>query len=191
MAAFKRVQLFGGAIVADLPANFANVSDIRQVPDHQEVYLDRDGLTSIIFDILEQVDVGTDTDALQYHLKDIVGEDAEQTKIWTSNAAVFSELPPQTPAYTLFATQQASAERITQGRAPDFTGILLLLIRLNGKKTDLVITINVPHAPGEYAPEDVDLATGKLGRLLEAAVQYRDRLLQTFEVKDWSLFGQE
>lgn len=67
-------------------------SQIRQVPDNQEVYLDKDGLTSIVFDILERVDK-PDLDALKYHLEDIVEDDVNATKLWTSNSAVFSKLP--------------------------------------------------------------------------------------------------
>lgn len=54
-----------------------------------------------------------------------------------------------------------------------------------------MITVNVPHAPSEYPREEVDPAAGKQGRLLEAAQQYRDRILQTFEIRDWDLFVQE
>lgn len=71
-------------------------SQIRQVPDTQEVFLDRDGFTSIVFDILERVDVGeekSDADALKYHFSDIVEDDTERAQIWTSNTAVFTKLP--------------------------------------------------------------------------------------------------
>jgi hypothetical protein len=68
-------------------------SDIRQVPDNQEVYLDKEGLASIVFDILERVDKPNDLDALKYHLEDVVEDDVDATKIWTSNSAVFSKLP--------------------------------------------------------------------------------------------------
>jgi len=47
-------------------------SDLRQIPDHQEVYLDKEGFTSITFDILERVDsVANDEEALKYHLEDM------------------------------------------------------------------------------------------------------------------------
>jgi hypothetical protein len=67
-------------------------SQIRQVPDNQEVYLDNDGLSSIVFDILERVDK-PDLDALKYHLEDVVEDDVNATKLWTSNSAVLSKLP--------------------------------------------------------------------------------------------------
>ena len=50
-------------------------SNIRQVPDNQEVYLDENGFTSLTFDITERVShLSTDKDALDYHFADIVAE---------------------------------------------------------------------------------------------------------------------
>ncbi|GAB7356344.1 hypothetical protein MBLNU459_g7134t1 [Dothideomycetes sp. NU459] len=192
MPSSRKIDLYGGAMCVELPVNFADVSQIRQVPDNQEAYLDKDGFTSIVFDILERVEVGerTDVDALKYHLQDIIEDDNDQTKTWTSNSAVFSKLPAQTPAYTLFATSQSDPSRVASAKAPDFTGILLTLVRLEKQETDVVISINVPHASGEYDKNEIDPATGKNGKLLEAAMQYRDRILQTFEIRDWDLFVQ-
>lgn len=60
-------------------------SEIRQVPDTQEVHLDTQGYTSVMFDILERVEgQGNDFSVLRYHLSDIVGEDddgAEEVRI--------------------------------------------------------------------------------------------------------------
>ncbi|KAK8222097.1 hypothetical protein M8818_000267 [Zalaria obscura] len=194
MAQYKATPLYGGAMTVELPANFQDVSDIRQVPDNQEVFLDKSGFTSIVFDILERVEVGaqkSDQDALKHHLSDILEDDAERAQTWVSSTAVLSKLPPQTPAYTLFATQHSSPDRIARGKAPDFTGILLTLVRLEKQKTDVVVSINVPHPPGEYDPDEVDPAKGKHGRLLDAALLYRDRILRTFEIRDWDLFVEE
>ena len=67
-------------------------SEFRQVPDNQEVYLDKDGFSSIVIEILERVDK-SDPDALKFHLQDIVEEDAGETKIWTTGQAHFARLP--------------------------------------------------------------------------------------------------
>ena len=67
-------------------------SEIRQVPDNQEVYLDPDGFTSIVIDILERVEK-PDIEALKFHLQDIVEEDEGQTKVWTTGDAHISKLP--------------------------------------------------------------------------------------------------
>jgi hypothetical protein len=73
-------------------------STIRQVPDHQEVYLDKDGFTSIIFDIVERVGLpgsgpAVDGAALTTHLEDIVDSDDDTVKVWNTSNTQFSKLP--------------------------------------------------------------------------------------------------
>jgi hypothetical protein len=113
-AAFRSTPLFGGALIADLPSNFADVryaaqrvsilfwliriSTIRQIPDSQEVYLDKDGFTSIIFDITERVGPPGSTDAtdgaaLTIHLDEIVDSDTDTLKVWSTTRTQFSKLP--------------------------------------------------------------------------------------------------
>jgi hypothetical protein len=75
-----------------------NTSTIRQVPDHQEVYLDKDGFTSIIFDITERVGVAgrgpaTDGAALTTHLEDIVDSDVDTVKVWSTSSTMISKVP--------------------------------------------------------------------------------------------------
>lgn len=67
-------------------------SDLRQIPDHQEVYLDKEGFTSITFDILERVDsVANDEEALKYHLEDITDSDG-QFQVLSSGSVKFPHL---------------------------------------------------------------------------------------------------
>ncbi|KAI0599650.1 hypothetical protein F4775DRAFT_591100 [Biscogniauxia sp. FL1348] len=194
MATFKNTRLFGGALVCDLPANFADVSTLRQVPDNQEVWIDKDGFTSIIVEITERVGgpgSGAEIDgtALTTHLEDLVGDDLDRVKVWNTTPTLFSRLDEDIPAYTLIATQ--TPEPGTAGtHAPDFTAIILTLVRLEREKTDILITINVPHIKGEYDEEDVDLELGKQGRLIGDAVDYAARIWETFRVKDWKLFNE-
>ena len=69
------------------------VSDIRQVPDHQEVYLSSTGFSSIVFDITERIsEPSTDEGALKYHLEDIV-ESPEEVRVLSSNSVHISKLP--------------------------------------------------------------------------------------------------
>lgn len=94
MTTYTPIPLFGGALGASLPSTFGDVSDIRQVPDHQEVWLDRDGYTSVVFEILERVEKDSNEEALKYHLEDLVEEDdIGRMKVWGSNTAYMSKLP--------------------------------------------------------------------------------------------------
>ena len=65
---------------------------------------------------------------------------------------------------------------------------MMTLVRLKEQKTDIVITVNVPHVPAEYNKADIDIAAGKAGPLLDMAVAIRQRILETFEIKDYGLF---
>jgi Ran-interacting Mog1 protein len=59
MASYTSRELYGGAITANLPADFIDASNLRQVPDHQEVYLSPTTLTTIIFEINQYVKSST------------------------------------------------------------------------------------------------------------------------------------
>ncbi len=74
--------------------------------------------------------------------------------------------------------------------APDFTAIIISLIRLEKESTDILITINVPHIKGEYDEEEVDLQLGKQGKMIEDAVEYAAKIWETFKIKDWNLFNE-
>ncbi|XXH01184.1 1,3-beta-D-glucan synthase [Hypoxylon texense] len=197
MANYKTTPLYGGALVADLPANFADVSVIRQVPDNQEVYIDKDGFTSIIFDITERVGgpgSGPEIDgqALTTHLEDLVGDGAEGVKVWNTTPTLFSRLDEDIPAYTLIATNMPrdDPKAKSSSATTDFTAFIITLVRLEREKTDLLITINVPHIHGEYDEEDIDLELGKQGKLIGDAVDYAAKIWETFKVKDWGLFNE-
>jgi hypothetical protein len=94
-----------------------------------------------------------------------------------------------TPAYTLIATQTPKSTRTEALSTPDFTAIILTLVRLERESTDIAITINVPHIKGEYVEDEVDLELGRQGVLIGDAVEYAARIWDTFKVKDWTLFS--
>lgn len=185
-------------------------SNIRQVPDNQEVYLARNALGSIVVEITERVQppdhpCTTDEEALQYHYQDLIAagygrnkpedEVEEETKIWRQLQTTVGNLGINVPAYTLFATQKPKSPPVgdqTGGKPqPDFVAILFTMIRLVKQKSDILISINVPHTPGEYDPSEIDFEAGNEGPLLDAADDYMDQLLMSFKIEDWSLFVTE
>lgn len=76
-----------------------NLSDMRQIPDHQEVFLDRNGFASIIFEINEYVSKGDhgevldDHQALLYHFDDIVSGTNDIICIESSDLVSIPNLP--------------------------------------------------------------------------------------------------
>lgn len=110
--------------------------------------------------------------------------------LFRSLADMFCSSREGIPAYTLISTQSPKVGASKEGSSsPDFTAIIMTIIRLEKQKTDILITVNVPHIKGEYDEEDVDLELGKQGKLIGDAVEYSARIWQSFKIKDWSLFG--
>ncbi|RKU41693.1 multicopy suppressor of ts gsp1 [Coniochaeta pulveracea] len=190
---YRNTPLFGGAITVELPSKFADVSQLREVPDHQEVYIDKDGFTSIIVEITERVgskgasSLEDDGRALTTHLEELVGDDIDTVKVWNTTETQFTSIPEELPAYTLIATQTPKVPNERKS-APDFTALILTLLRIERLSTDILITVNVPHIKGEYDEEEVDLALGKQGELIGDAVEYAAKIWETFKIKDWKLF---
>lgn len=73
-----------------------NKSNIRQIPDNQEVYLDSDGFSSVVVELMERVDL-PDDEALEYHLRDLVEDEeddaAEKTRVWERGAGASGKMP--------------------------------------------------------------------------------------------------
>ncbi|KAL8997073.1 MAG: hypothetical protein Q9169_003563 [Polycauliona sp. 2 TL-2023] len=201
---FKPTDLFGGALTATFPASYADVSNIREVPDHQEIYLDASGYSSVIIEIAERVShPPSDQEALKFHFEDIVDE-LDTSKIWRTDVAPLPHLPvvqsvdptlwsPDTPCYTLLAT--TTPPSVTHGndraKTPSFTAVLLTLIRLVAQSTDIVVTVNIPHITGHQEPTDGEMSfdEGKFGSLVDEGVKIRNEVLRSLEVRDWGLFG--
>ncbi|WWC72239.1 uncharacterized protein I206_106201 [Kwoniella pini CBS 10737] len=86
--------LFGGAISLDLPENYIDASDLRQIPDNQEVFLSSTSDTAIVLEVLGMVEDGlasTDLwEAVKFHFSSIAHDNASlESKIIT--------LPPSEP----------------------------------------------------------------------------------------------
>ena len=117
---YEKREIYGGAITAELPTDYFDVryvhpashpyvsysltciillhSDIRQVPDNQEVFLHETGVTSIIFDTLDRAEppdhpCTTDEEAIRYHYQDVIsaGHDQGENGDCNGDSAVSEE----------------------------------------------------------------------------------------------------
>ena len=65
------ISLFGGAMSAHLPVSFEDISVIREVPDHQEVYVDRNSEMSLIIELLAYEETVPDDKASAHYFQDL------------------------------------------------------------------------------------------------------------------------
>lgn len=68
----QRKQLYGGAIEALVPSNFLDVSDIRQIPDHQEFFADlKNTQEAIIFELNLYDPNISDKESAKHHFEEL------------------------------------------------------------------------------------------------------------------------
>lgn len=180
---FGSRKLYGGALVADIPENYYDVSDVRQVPDTQEVFQEREGIHNVIVDILEHVGHITDPlEAARYHLEDYVDGDGDLT-VWTQEKVELPHISKDASAVSLLAT--------TARKDGKSTAIFLILIRLDKHATDLLVTTNIHNVSTGDAKEYDALFKDQADADLQAGREITEKFIESFEIKDYKLFHPE
>ena len=207
------VQLFGGAISLRLPASFEDVSLVRQVPDHQEVYVDRLSERSLIVEIVQH-DKDVSSALVARHYFTDLAECNEATSAILDGSAVIADasfLPclQDATAVKCALTGRQTVRKFGQANAPAETvQILMVVVRLPRVGSDLLLSMNVPYA-GEHVAVSVDalraqVPAGGLEAVFAAATGPSDPsepspppdaaailrvALASFAIHDWSLFA--
>ncbi|KAG0369730.1 hypothetical protein BC939DRAFT_441680 [Gamsiella multidivaricata] len=198
-------ELFGGAITMDLPRKFENISHVREVPDHQEVFVNVDEDQSVIVEILELAAEASNEACAAFHYQQLAEDnDAEDASVIQSvsilNNAELPTWPAEAKIYLLLGQQriakfnerqrqqeaQAQAQAgSSSADARNLVQIMMLVVRLPRQGTDLVISYNVPLQISESSSSK---QVAHEGSIQEAEVWFRT-LVGTFQVRDWGLFG--
>jgi ariadne-1 len=191
-----------------------NSSNLRQVPDNQEVFVSNTTRTSIIVEITERVerDAWEETDpsstggavqpdnpaeedakAVLYHLNDICEGTRDAYEIL--DAPKYYPIPkinePTWTAQALVSTRARVPSQMPSGEVQmveqDVTATIhFFVVRVVEKKADILVHINVPHDELERSGEP-DAVVGE--ELL--AHEIMARMTQTIEILDDSLFDNE
>ena len=183
--ASRKVPLFGGAISAQFPARYVDVSDFRPVPDNQEVWTDADKDESVIVEIVERVDDGPSDDvgAAGWFWKDLAevnGCDAGDVNLSDVRRLDNDQLPAMNEQFAK-ASIAVGTMKMAKGRGcgddqKKEVEVAMANVRLPQVGTDVLVTLNRPKGDG---------AIGFGG----AGVSILLKILETFSIDDWSLFG--
>ena len=186
----KKVPLFGGAISAQLPARYVDVSDFRPVPDNQEVWTDADKDESVIVEIVEWNDGPSDDVGSEWFnqaagwfwkdLADVNGCDAGDVNLSDVRRLDNGQLPAMTEQFAK-ASIAVGTMKMAKGRGcgddqKKEVEVAMANVRLPQVGTDVLVTLNRPTGDG---------AIGFGG----AGVSILLKILETFSIDDWSLFG--
>ncbi|KAL0358074.1 UNVERIFIED_CONTAM: Ran guanine nucleotide release factor [Sesamum calycinum] len=173
--------LFGGAIVSTFPLRFQDVSNIRQVPDHQEVFVDPARDESLIFELLDLKTDVADQGSATWFLQDLANEqDAEGTMVLE-----------QSGVFEVDGLQCRSSPAIITTAVGQM--VYLANLRLKDVATDVLITA---YEPMLINPLSETAATVGAGLPVPAAqsgclpmADVFKSAVTSFKVNDWSLFG--
>ncbi|MCJ1435409.1 multicopy suppressor of ts gsp1 [Xylographa pallens] len=189
MASFKVVDLYDGSIQMAVPTSFIDGSELRPIPNNQEVYLDANGTTSIIVELLDRVNgFATDEESMKYHIEDLAGGSGDTIRLYQTQRVTMHKLHATIPAYTMIATAHPVAATASSPACGAFTGIYMIMVRLVDQECDILVTVNVPH--DEHLAREVKMEEGRLGQKMEDGATIRDAVVASFWVKNWGLFGQ-
>lgn len=85
-------ELFGGAILATLPSRMEDISNVRPVPDHQEVFADGATDQSLIVEVLDRADVADEQCAAYFWADWCSANEAEDAQLLGSSSVGESPL---------------------------------------------------------------------------------------------------
>ncbi|KAJ8078569.1 hypothetical protein AAF712_001430 [Marasmius tenuissimus] len=173
------LNLFGGTITANGPSGLLDASDIRQVPDTQEVFLFPNSSVSIIVEILERVQPSDYEEAVKFHFGSLAHDNNATSEKVDSVSVIPNDRGDKTPsAIVLSGMQSVSKYNRTQ---VDEVRILMALYRVEEKPIDLVVTFNVPLTSADGGAID---AQG-----LKAVEQQFDTFIRSLKIVDFGLFA--
>jgi hypothetical protein len=193
--------LFGGALSVSLPVSFADVSNLREVPDHQEVFLCTTNGMCFILEIVEYQSGIVDELAARYFWDDLANyNSATETHEWI-------ELTRDTHVSAARAALHAIDQRVgplvacsgvqvmptVRDRAP-LARIFLAVIRLPSVGCELIVTVNRPiseHSGGSSGggSSASGSSASASGSIEEENAAVFLNALSTLEILDWTLFS--
>ncbi|KAM7464526.1 hypothetical protein LguiA_032647 [Lonicera macranthoides] len=194
---YTQRPLFGGAIATTFPLRFQDVSDVRQVPDHQEVFVDPGRDESLIIELLDfKVDVA-DHGSATWFLQDLASEQDAQGITVIEQSGVFEAEGLKYRNMAGIITTAVGQMAISKGRqgreAQNIVNVYLANMRLKEVGTDVLITA---YEPVLINPLSESATTVGAGLVVPAAQSGRMPMadvfklaVSTFKVNDWTLFG--
>ncbi|GIL91425.1 hypothetical protein Vretifemale_19040, partial [Volvox reticuliferus] len=141
--------LWGGAATCVVPTRMVDVSDIRQVPDNQEVFMDTEANQTFIFEIVEHDVTVPDEECGRYIFEDLVSEPAKV---------------PYVPA-AAYRCLVRGRQVIRQGHEVKDTDVLLAILRFPWVQSDLIISMCTPAAAPELCVQALAIMAEALSSL--------------------------
>ncbi|OII74636.1 uncharacterized protein cubi_00189 [Cryptosporidium ubiquitum] len=181
-------KLYGGAITLDIPKEFDDVSNVRVIPDHQEVFVDKFSECSIIVEILDPIyTVGYGNNVAEYYFNDISEfNNSLNTKIMYSEPlSVYSNDLHISKCIGI----QTLDKRYPEGVHREELNLYLLVLRIVSKNADIVISFNSPSKHSTSNQPLHGTTDACFRKLTEMEIdEIMNKILRNFTINDYDLF---
>ena len=187
--------LFGGAIQVKIPNTFDDISTVRQVPDHQEVFVDKNSETSIIIELLAHDDKIDNSNIMAYYFEDLANsnESIENNVLFSEmiiDQDFFPHIDGSFAKFGLIGRQKCTKFNATINSKYDIIDMYMMLIRIKTFGTDVLVTINNPQSGIDELGNDMAKRTSFFSSQSDEPCDMLIDLFQkSFQVMDWSLFA--
>ncbi|TPX44391.1 hypothetical protein SeMB42_g04345 [Synchytrium endobioticum] len=181
-------DVFGGAIRVWIPEGFTDVSQVRDVPDHQTVFARPETDESISIEILETPADHADENPAQFHFHTLAEDnEAHESAITSFETPQSPDLPNIMPPATVSIAIGIQRAAKFQEHALNTVNVHVAVIRLADASTDVLISYNHP----------VELADDSSSRTLararpvpsDVALSNFRNVLKSFRIVDYGLFS--
>eukprot|EP00002_Diphylleia_rotans_P000798 TRINITY_DN10422_c0_g1_i1.p1 TRINITY_DN10422_c0_g1~~TRINITY_DN10422_c0_g1_i1.p1 ORF type:complete len:184 (-),score=30.67 TRINITY_DN10422_c0_g1_i1:94-645(-) len=178
---FVVAELYGGAMQMRVPCSFFNVSEIRQIPDHQEVFVDRViPEWSCIVEFLEYQSSQADDNIARYLFTDLCEENgvegASDMSIVSSSVLDLAQKPNfvEFHASIIYGTQRVCKFRESERK---LVHTWLGVVRLPKVNCELAVSFNIPQD-----------ASGVTIDFLSTVHSIFAHVFSSLQINDWGLF---
>ncbi|KAJ2512715.1 hypothetical protein GGI11_003098 [Coemansia sp. RSA 2049] len=188
-------QLYGGAMSMAVPAGMEDVSAVREIPDHQEVFANSMTDQSIIVEILETAaEHHEERSALVHHFNELArANDAEEPAAIGRTEQL--QLPHTGAEACALVGEQRVAKFNEAGKSADAVNtvcVMLALIRVPPPHSaDILVSLNVPlrigHGSSSHASSSAAQTLSAAD--IEAAYAEFKAMVGTLQINDYGLFA--
>eukprot|EP01110_Echinostelium_bisporum_P012335 TRINITY_DN684_c0_g1_i1.p1 TRINITY_DN684_c0_g1~~TRINITY_DN684_c0_g1_i1.p1 ORF type:complete len:158 (+),score=25.98 TRINITY_DN684_c0_g1_i1:412-885(+) len=156
---------------------------VRDIPSHQEVYVDVDSDQSIIIELIDFAEEAKDENSAGFHFQNISEDnDAKEPKV-ISVHQIQNSAPQWSKYYSSVLVGESKVSKFKE-TALNTLITYLCCIRLKDVETDLVITLNVPT---DIHPNSSSSASSTNSQADPA--QLIMQVMNSLVIKDMGLFG--
>jgi|Transcript_3046 hypothetical protein len=179
---------FGGAITGVIPHGFIDASELRQIPDNHEVFLNPQTDACIIIELLAITPDVRNEDLAMYHFQELAKENAAAFEVVQCNVLPDDHMPRLPGANEAFKQVINGVQKVAKFKetAENTVNIHLAVVRLGAPHdTEILLSFS---APSHIAEGSSSKGLQPMGGNKELCEQIFKQLLCSFDIREYGLF---